>query len=222
MDTLPGLDRLMKTCRRLNLSLKTSPPPQPPPVTGTLVDGQPLDPLLAAFYRQAGEASFATDKAGIMIAPWGGSVEYNLEAENQRWRGLLQGHLPLPVLIFAGEPHTIYRYATLPGLADEQGRQPVVHLDMYEDPHALPVASTVDRFFELYARYLEELVSTPGYEEDGEAALTFPWQVPHLLTEDRQLIQLIRAGCFDPIMQKTGATPKWIAQALEAAARSLH
>lgn len=74
------------------------------------------------------------------------------------------------------------------------------------------------RFFELYSLYLEELVSTPGYEEEGCAVLAFPWEVPHLLARDERLVELIRGGYFDPLLP-TPADPsvqRWLSQILTA------
>ncbi|HLM42573.1 MAG TPA: hypothetical protein VK458_01845 [Myxococcaceae bacterium] len=60
-----------------------------------------------------------------------------------------------------------YHYATVPCLADARGLQPVVKVDMHEEPYAVPLASNVDRFFDTYSRYLEVLVAEPDYEELG-------------------------------------------------------
>lgn len=217
MEILSGLERLRKTCVRLNLALQMIPPAGNPPAAGSLIEGQPLDPLLAAFYKRWSRASFATDKAGIFILPWDTQADINLQTENRmRQRRLQEESAYSSLLFFAGEPNTAYRYATMPELADERGYQPVVYVDMHEEPHALPMASNVDLFFDLYARYLEELVAAPGYEEEGEGALLFPWMVPHLVAHDRLLVQMLQAGRFDSVMKKTGSTPDWVAQMLDA------
>ena len=221
MNSLPGLERVLSVCGRLNLSVKTRPPSISPPAPGTLVNGQPLDPLLARFYTRLSEARFATDRAGLIIDPFEEGEESSMVKDNQHWSDLLQ-QMALPLVVFGAEPLTVYRYALVPSMADEQGRQPVVYVDFYEEPHALPVASNLDQLLDLYARYLEELVVAPGYEEDWESALVFPWAVPHLVAQDRRLVQMIRAGAFDSLMKKTGSTPDWIASVMEVAEGQVH
>jgi hypothetical protein len=218
MDELMGLGRLLQTCTRLQFDMKTTPPAARPPVAGTLVDGQPLDPLLAAFFQQFGEAWFATDRAGIIIGRMDDSGDA-LGTENQRWRKLFQDKLALQVVVFGGEPLMTYRYATLPALADENMCQPVVRIDTYEDPFTLPIASNVDKFFELYSRYLEQLAATPGYNE--HVVLTFPWDVPHLLARDKRLVELIQNGAFEPLLSPAAradeSVQQWLRQILDAA-----
>lgn len=221
-NELPGLRRLLQTCTRLQFTLKTTPPATRPPAAGTLFDGQPFDPLLAAFFQQFGEACLATDRAGVIIGRIDDSGN-ELSAENQRWRSVFQDKLALQVLVFGGEPGMTYRYATLPTLADENMCQPVVRVDTYEAPFALPIASDIDRFFELYSRYLEQLAATPGYKED--VVLTFPWDVPHLLARDRRLVELIRSGAFEPLLSPAAradeSVQQWLRQILNAARQGL-
>jgi hypothetical protein len=188
--------------------------------------GLPLDPLLAAFYKQWGKLSLTTDQAGVFIIPWGSDsddspqAENNLQTENKRWRGTLEEQQAYSALLFfAGEPNTLYRYATMPELADAQGLQPVVHVDLHEEPYALPIASSVDLFFDLYARYLKELASTPRH---GATLLSsFPLEVPHLFAPDRRLVGLIRDGHFEPLLSPAARTDvsvqQWLRKILEAA-----
>lgn len=211
--SLSGLERLMSTCERLGLGLRTEPPGEHPPAAGIHVAGHLLDPLLAALYVRLGKAAFATDAAGLVLFRVNDEVN-ELERENRLEPGNSLEQLALPVFVFGGEPGLAYSYATVPSLADEQGRQPVVLVDTYEEPHALPVASNVDRFFDTWSRYLEALVAQPDYTQLGSAVLTFPWGVPELLARDQKLVELIRAGRFDPLMKKTGSTPRWVAQVL--------
>lgn len=217
-NELPGLRRLLQTCTRLQFALKTTPPATRPPAAGALFDGQPLDPLLAAFFQQFGEAWFATDRAGVIIGRIDDSGN-ELDSENQRWRSVFQDKLVLQVLVFGGEPGMAYRYATLPELADENMYQPVVRVDTYEAPFALPIASNVDKFFELYSRYLEQLAATPGYKEN--VVLTFPWDVPHLLARDKRLVELMQDGAFEPLLSPSAradeSVQEWLRQILDAA-----
>jgi hypothetical protein len=196
---LPGLERLLEICRQLSLRLETTPPAKTSPKAGALVEGALFDPMLAAVYARWGFAAFATDVAGITLHPFE-DTDRQLEEQNKRWRTRHGAQLALPTFIFAGEPHMAYHYATVPSLADEQGRQPVVRVDVYEDPFALPVASNVDLFFDAYSRYLEALIALPSGRERGVSMLTFPWDVPRLLGRDGRLVELIQEGHFDPLM----------------------
>lgn len=192
---LPGLKRLFEVCRRLNLQTKFSPPGHTPPKAGTLMSGLPLDPLLAAVYAQLGHAAFATDVAGIILRRQDDD-EQKLEEDNQWWSEAYRDQLAMPTLIFAGEPLMAYHYATVPSLADDQGLQPVVKVSAYEDLYALPVASSVDGFFDAYSRYLEALLELPEAREEGDTSLLFPRHVPHIIGRDRRLVEMMRDGRF--------------------------
>jgi hypothetical protein len=103
-------------------------------------------------------------------------------------------------------------------LADAQGRQPVVHVDTYEEPYALPVASNVDRFFDTYSRYLEAAVAAaPDYLAEGAPPFSLPWGVPELLARDEALVESLRAGRFNSLMLADDLeTQAWIAKVLGA------
>ncbi|WP_224244261.1 hypothetical protein [Hyalangium gracile] len=213
---LPGLERLMEVCRRLQLRMRTAPPGHQLPRAGAPIEGLPFDPMLAAVYSRLGQGAFATDVAGIILSRFD-DEERKLERDNQWWSQGYRKSLALPTFIFAGEPLMAYHYATVPSLADDEGRQPVVWIDVYEEPYALPVASNVDRFFATYAGYLEALMALPKAREEGDTLLTFPWGVPALMGGDTQLVELLRSGSFSPIMKTTSTTPKWVSQVLSAA-----
>jgi hypothetical protein len=210
------LERLLEVCGRLKLGLRVTPPGLAVPQAGALMAGLPFDPVLAAVYTRLGQGAFATDVAGIIL-PRLDDEERKLEEDNMWWSRGYGKQLALPTFIFAGEPLMAYHYATVPSLADEQGRQPVVWIDVYEEPYALPVASTVDRFLEAYARYLEALMALPNAREEEDTLLTFPWEVPTIIGRDERLVELIRAGSFSPLMKTTSTTPNWVAQVLAAA-----
>jgi hypothetical protein len=196
---LPGLEHLMEACRRHELRLKTTPPGHGLPSAGTLIAGVPFDPVLAAVYTRLGQGTFATDVAGIILRRFD-DEERKLEADNQWWSQGYRQQLALPTFIFATEPLTAYHYATVPGLADEEGRQPVVFVDVHEEPYALPVASSVDRFFDSYARYLEAVMALPNAREEEDTRLIFPWDASDIIGRDSKLLEGIRAGRFDPFM----------------------
>ena len=202
---LPGLERLMEICQRSNLMLETLPPAREPLKAGSLLAGLPFDPILASVYARLGHATFATEPLGTGWILYRSDDEvHDLEKENERWRKKWWKELGEPVIVFGGDLHA---YVTVPHLADERGRQPVVRVDTYEyDPKVMPVASNVDRFFDSYSRYLEALVADPDYQEEGESDLLFPWHVTDILARDERLVELMRAGRFDALMKNVKAS----------------
>jgi hypothetical protein len=143
---------------------------------------------------------------------------FDLRRVNEEWRR----DWPEPfrsVLVFAKEDRLAYYFATVTALANEGAPPPVVKLDVHEALYALPVASDVDRFFDTYSRYLEALVESPFYEEDGASALTFPWDVPELIAQDQPLVEMLRAGRFDFLMEKNADARAWVSQVLAASVR---
>jgi hypothetical protein len=156
--------------------------------------------MLAAFYSRFGRAMFARKSVGMGLFRVDDGVN-ELEDDNQQWRETWQQYFALPLFVFGGYSGLAWYLATVPGLADAKGSQPVVFVDAYDDTYALPVASNVDRFFDVFSHYLEALVSHPDYEADGSSALSFPWRVPELLARDAPLVELLRAGRFDPLLK---------------------
>jgi len=207
---LPGLERLMEVCQRSSLSVETSPPAREPLKAGSLLEGLPLDPVLASVYARLGHAMFATELVGPgWILYRHDDQVHGLEERNKWWREEWWQELGEPVIVFGGD---LYTYATVPRLADERGRQPVIRVDTYEyDPHVMPVASSVDRFFDSYSRYLESLVTDRDYQEEGETNLRFPWQATEILARDERLVELMRAGRFDSLMKiMDDVTRRWV------------
>ena len=211
--SLPGLARLLEVCRNLGLRLDQEPPRLPTLPVGALVAGLPLDSLLAAVHTQVGYVGL---EEGFVLLRAEDAQHSDLLRVNERWR---RDHAdPFgSLLVFGKEDMLAYHYATVPHLADARGVQPVVKVDMHEEPYAVPLASTVDRFFDTYSRYLEVLVAEPGFEELGPAVRTFPWQVPELIAQDQPLVELLQTGRFDFLMPKDEETRSWVAMILGAA-----
>ena len=163
---LPGLERLMEVCQRLNLRLETLPPAREPLEAGSLLEGLPFDPVLASVYARLGFARFATNLEGCgWVLERSDDQVHGMEEETRRWGEMWWEELGEPMIVFGGN---IYTYATVPSLADERGWQPVVEVDTYEgELLVMPVASNVDRFFDSYSRYLEAVVADPRYLETG-------------------------------------------------------
>jgi hypothetical protein len=195
---LPGLERLMEVCQRLKLGLETSPPAREPLKAGSLLEGVPFDPVLASVYARLGHATFASKVGGWGLTRSDDQVR-RLEESNKYWREEWWEMLGEPVIVFGGH---VYTYATVPGLADEWGRQPVVEVNTYEyEPKVMPIASNVDRFCDSYSRYLEALSADPHYQRTGEKDLYFPWDATEILARDERLVELMRAGRFDALMR---------------------
>ncbi|WP_309894979.1 hypothetical protein [Archangium sp.] len=211
---LPGLERLMEVCRRLNLRLETLPPTREPLRAGSLVAGLPFDPVLASVYARLGHARFATGLGGAgWILERSDDQVHELEEENKRWGKRWWEELGEPVILFGCN---LYIYATVPSLADERGWQPVVEVDTYEpDPVVMPVASNVDRFFDSYSRYLEALVAQLRCIESWENKLRFPWDATEILARDERLVELMRAGRFEALMRNgDDSTRRWVAKVM--------
>jgi hypothetical protein len=203
----------MEVCQRLKLGLETSPPAREPLKAGSLLEGVPFDPVLANVYARLGHAAFATRVGGWGLTRFDDQI-HRLEENNRWWRENHWKQLGEPVMVFGGH---VYAYATVPGLADEWGRQPVVEVNTYEfdELYVMPVASNVDRFFDSYSRYLEALVADSHYQETGEKALMFPWDATDILARDERLVEWMRAGRFDALMKKRDeVTRRWAAKVM--------
>jgi hypothetical protein len=208
---LPGLERLLEVCGRLGRTLLTAPAGHSPPRAGTRILGHALDPMLAAFYARFGKAMFAADVAGMGLFQFDDTLN-ELEAQNRQWQSDDQQQFPVPLFVFGGEPGMAYYYATVPGLADAEGRQPVVRIDPYEDPFALPIASSVDQFFLAYSRYLEALQAQPDPGLLG-TSLVFPWDVADVLARDEPLVESMRARRFDSLLPvHDTSVHEWVAR----------
>ncbi|WP_157774688.1 hypothetical protein [Melittangium boletus] len=178
--------------------------------------------MLAAFYSRLGGLRLHLD---LYINACDAQLNGILKANEE-----VQPYWPEPFrsfLVFGGQEALAYRYATVPGLADARGFQPVVEVDPYEDIYALPIASNVDRFLDAYARYLTLIHETPGFRDDPDARPSFPRGVPELIAEDRKLVGMLVDGRFDSIMFLPGGIQtqetreylrEWVAK-LRAASR---
>ncbi|HSP80261.1 MAG TPA: hypothetical protein VLQ93_17140 [Myxococcaceae bacterium] len=218
---MPGLDRLLAACEKYPVQATLRKPWGGAPIAGDLLLGRPFDPMLAAFYQRLGGLSFPLN---LYIASCDEQMD-EIFQENKD----VQPWWPEPfrsLLVFGGEEALLYRYATVPSLADAQGFQPVVKVDPYEEIYALPIASNVDRFFDTYARYLELVYGDPDFSDDCGTWPVFPWEVPEIISTDRALMSMLVDGRFDFLMFQPGVQAedrhreirKWIAE-LRAASR---
>lgn len=222
---LSGLDRLLEVVRKQGLPVETLPPGSSPLRAGAHLYEMPIDSLLAAAFSRCGKLIIKNRGSEKLLLMRRDDEVDGFLLENQEWQNYFP-HEFWPehfraLVLFGGE--MLYRYATVPELANSEGRQPVVRVDPYEDIHALPVASDVDHFFDTYSRYVELMVNDPGYRSDGIAWIRFPYDVPELIAKDVPLIGMIKEGRFDRLMyerDKTGrrdesaiaSTREWVSR----------
>jgi hypothetical protein len=207
---LSGLDRLTAVCKQHSLPLKLSPPLASAPQRGEIILGEPCDPQLAATYQRLGAAEFgplslygpSSDRAGLI-------------PRNEWLREYERVHLRSS-LVFGWETGFAYYYGTVPQLADAQGLQPVIYIDNYEAQYAVPVASSVDRFFDAYSHYLELMVVDAEYIHSGITRINFPWSMPQFIARDEPLMKQVVDGRFDFLTNNDRDALEWI-QKLRAA-----
>jgi len=204
---LPGLERFMAVCQRNALPWTHEPAALPAPAAGSPVAGLPLDPLLAAVYTRV---DFIGIKEGIELFRTQPTHWLELIRDNEDWQR--DRSPPFDALVVFGKEDMLATYyATVPALADATGRQPVVKVDIHEEPYAIPLASDVDHFFDTYSRYWEALIAQPDYPEEGPAVLTFPFGVPELFARDEALVRMLGEGRFDFLeVQKDPSIREWI------------
>ena len=190
-SNLPGLDRLIAVCQQHSLPLELSPSLALAPRAGEPVLGEPFDPQLAEAYQRLGAAELGPL---TLFGPHSG--EEGLIPKNEWLRQYDFVHTRSSH-VFGKETGFAYYHGTVPRLANSQGLQPVVFISEYEDKYAAPVASSVDRFFHLYSRYLELLVADPCYGQDYASLPSFPWDMAHLIKRDEPLMEQVFAGRFD-------------------------
>jgi len=224
---LQGLSRLLEVLRKHEVPFETLPAGRTSPRAGALISGMPIDPLLATAFSQAG--GLVIGRNDWLLLRCDDEMNGFLE-ENNEWREhfphqFWPDHFRL-LMIFGRE--MLYRFAAVPVLAHSDGVQPVVHVDPYEEIYALPVASDLNRFFDTYSRYVELASEDPDYKARGTSQVVFPWHVPELIGRDQPLVEMIKAGRFDPWMyernkggrrdEESIATARaWISKVLRAA-----
>ncbi len=204
MSSLPGLDRLITVCGRHSLPLKLDPPLSSAPVPGAFILGEPLDDQLAAVYQRLGGAELGPLSLYPPGSGWLDLVPWN---ERLRRHGTL--HF-LSSLVFGENTGFRIYFATVPRLADAQRVQPVIYIEAMDMLTCVPVASSVDRFFDTYSRYLEIMVVDPEYLYSRVPEAVFPWGVPQLIARDEPLIEQVRAGRFDFLTQSDEQAHQWV------------
>ncbi|WNG33495.1 hypothetical protein F0U61_07595 [Archangium violaceum] len=197
----------------------------------------PFDPVLAEFYARSRRMAFG-ELEGFFLYRVDNVSDLARENEEVHWGWPEVFRTSL--IVFAGEPALLYCFATVPGLADADGVQPVVKIDPYEDVVAIPVASSVDRFFDAYSHALERRMELIRQEAEFNARFEaefgpsapdslrtlvskdtpgthFPWSVTDLMARDASLVELLRAGRFDFLMGGSEDIHQWVEKVLAAA-----
>ncbi|MGZ3459761.1 MAG: hypothetical protein ACXU86_14800 [Archangium sp.] len=212
---LPGFERLLEVCWSRAHPVKLEPPLPPERPVAPSVAGQPMDPQLAAFHERVG---YLWVRDELYVLPARHERRPDLYRVNAQWRR--EWAEPFgSLLVFAKDDRLAYCYATVPALADERGVQPVVWVDIYEALYAVPVASSVDHFFDTYARYLEAASRVTGDAEDSPPVRAFPWSAAELVSRDRALVRRIRAGQFEPLMKENARAREWLEKTAGASVR---
>jgi hypothetical protein len=203
---LPGFDRLITVCQQHSLPLQLAPPMSTAPRPGESILGEPVDPQLATVYERTGGGDLGPLSLYSPGSEWNHLIPWN---ERLRESDAIQLRSSL---IFGEKTGFALYFATVPRLADAQGLQPVIYLQAMDSLSAAPVASSVDRFFDTYSRYLELMVADPGYVHNRVPEIHFPWDVQQLITRDEPLMALARAGRFDFLTRDDAEARQWVQQ----------
>lgn len=207
---LPDLDRLISVCQKHTLPVELSPPIASVPKLGEAVLGEPFDPQLAAIYQRVGGASFGPISLYRPDLEWNGLVPWNQELREYHSILFDASH------VFAKEIGFALYFATVPRLANAHGVQPVIYIQAMDELSAVPVASSVDRFLDSYARYLELMVVDHEYIHSRVPEVVYPWSIPQLIARDEPLLEQLRVGAFDFLMQDDEDAQKWARELLTA------
>ena len=152
-NMLPGFDRLLAVLSQFGVTPEIEPPSPKAPLAGDRVLGAPFDPMLAALYARI-NGRFLGD---LSVYGFDEDTGRDLIKLNTSFRECEVGH-PFDlreILYYAQEFSMAYRFAVVPSLANVEGVQPVLYLDEYDEVSVLPFASSVDKAFDLWARFCE-------------------------------------------------------------------
>lgn len=213
---LPGLEHLLEVCRRQHHPVKLEPPrdPRSHPVASS-VAGQTMDPHLAALHARL---RYLWVKDELYVFPERHERRPDLHAVNTEWREDWDEPFG-SLLVFAKDDRLAYCYAAVPRLVDARGLRPVVWVDVYEALYAIPVASSIDQFLDTFARHLEGTPVSPGREDEALPLRAFPWSAGEVIARDRVLVERVRAGDFDFLLQQNASAREWVQTRLGGAVR---
>ncbi len=157
------------------------------------VCGHTLDPQLSAFLKRTNGMSLRGENWGWWW--YGLGTPNDLVESNESMRRIRDDFNLEPYVAFAIQEGYACYLATIPALGRENGTQPVVYLDTYEDLVVVPVASSVEAACTLLAAHLERA----GKIERSvfEATHAFPWEIPDLVSADTALVSLLNGGALE-------------------------
>ncbi|HEX8698196.1 MAG TPA: hypothetical protein VF815_05125 [Myxococcaceae bacterium] len=185
------------------------------PKPGARLFGQPVDPLLTAVYQRMGPANLGPFSLLSPDLEWDGMVAWNQkvrEDDTEPFRS---------ILLFGKKIGFAYYFGTVPALATAEGLQPIVYVSTYSgEMSAVPIASNLDRFFDVYSRFLELMVVDVGYIESGVSEVRFPWGISNLIAQDEPLMALTRAGRFSHLFQEDEGAKDWVAEVLSSSSNA--
>ncbi|MBE4750321.1 hypothetical protein G4177_19325 [Corallococcus sp. ZKHCc1 1396] len=188
-----------------------SPPSPDAPRQGMQLLGAPLDPMLAGLYARTGRATLGDF---VLYRPDSSAADGVLGV-NAWMRG--QGQAPFPSCVLFGQVSNLESYyGVVPGLADARGVQPVLYVDVQEEPHVVPVASSVEALFHQLAAFMDLLPEQPDFVPGRCSTVPFPFAAAGLIAEDRPLVDLMRAGRFDGLVTQDEESQRWMRQVLAA------
>jgi hypothetical protein len=200
---LPGFERLLEVCQARGHPVKREPPLDS---REDRVAGQPVDAQLAAVHARV---NYLWIHDELYLFPVRHARRPDLHRVNAHWRRDWEEPFA-SLLVFGKDDRLAYCYATVPARADARGVQPVVWVDVYETLYALPVASSVDRFFATYARYLDLAPSSTVEHEDLPPPRAFPWDAAELIADDAALVRGVGAGAFDFLLRSNLRAREWV------------
>ena len=185
-----GFNKLCKVCSEFGLCQELAKPIVSMPDAMTLL-GVCLDAYLKAVLDQTNGAKLWN----VFVFGGDGSAN-NLVEINHGFRKASEDVFPSlnGLLIYAQIGYQETYLATVSAVESSSGRYPVVLVDLNEEPIFLPIASNVDLAFEFIARYLKHLVEKYGSVNTGVEETLFPWDVPKLITDDRELMHSLKEG----------------------------
>jgi hypothetical protein len=213
-SVVKAFDAFNGECRRLGIAASLG---EPASVVPALVLGQPVDPCLAALYAAHDGARWSASDFALSIYPLAGPDSLEWRNESLR-RSADDFSPPYPfgeLILFAQYGLQASHLALAPALADDGGRQPVLYLDLHEEPWAVPVASDLDQLFALLARYLDRAMGPASPGEGGIEELNFPFDIGDLVGSDSALVERVKAGEFERLARGDASIEEWMAKTFQ-------
>lgn len=162
--------------------------------------GVPMDPQLVAFYRKTNVCAI-----GPALDCYIHKGADELVNDNLHMRRIFD-ELPFlhDVLIWARDTTYSIEMTSIPALADCDGRQPVIILDVNDAPIVLPLASSFNRALELV---VENRIQAVRGDETREP---FPYVMADTVACDTRLMQLIDTRAFHDMCPGAALEPEWL------------